>query len=334
MDTLYIKIFRFDIRERQPVSSNIINKPQLQQEKIIQQSNNSQDKKTIEELEVVEKPNRRLLRKDSLNYFKAERAPIQPAGSNYELIAPETGVTVIEGNKSKSGSTDYHQKFGKYSKYDYNIMLKQLGNKSLPTLSVSNINNSHVSKDNSTLIINKSTINPLVNYNDSLIDNTFNSVIDNNLMSVNSSDYSKRNRMNLNDSLKISSRFGNGLKASFDSLYIIPELSEKIAQVSNNLNNLSGLYMSEKIKIHSGSKSTRTRNEPLDVINKFNLSIIKNPKWGTYDEDGVKVPESRKPPKKLKKNEVGLDGGKNIFKIKFPRSRNFNIENNKVEHFK
>ena len=329
-----IKIYRFDIKEKQAVSNNIAYKPQLQQDKNLQQSNNSLDKKTIEELEAVEKPNRRLLRKDSLINFKAERTPIQPAGSNYDLIAPETGVTLIEGNKSKSGSTDYHQKFGKYSKYDYNIMLKQLGNKSLPTISVNNNNNSQISKDNSTLIINKSTINPLVNYNDSLIDNTFNSVIDNNLMSVNSSDYSKKNRMNLNDSLKISSRFGNGLKASFDSLYIIPELSEKIAQVSNNFNNLSGLYISKKIKIHSGSKSTRNRNEPLDVINKFNLSIIKNPKWGAYDEDIAKVPDRRKPHKKLKKNDVEVDVGKNIFKIKLPRSRNFNIEKNKIDHLK
>jgi hypothetical protein len=332
-----IKLIRFDIKEKQPVTNPIINKLQIQQEKSNQQAYNAQDKRTnitTEDLEAVDKLNKRQIKTESFNYLKTERIPIQPAGSNYELITPETGVTLIEGNKSKSGSSDYHQKFGKYSKYDYTQMLKQLGNKSLPTINLNNNNTSLISKDNSTFMMNKSTINPLVNYNDSIIDNTFNSVIDNNLLSVNSSDNSKRIRINLNDSVKIYSRFGNGLKASFDSLYIIPELGEKIAQVSQNGNNLSGLFLSEKIKTHNGSKSTRARNEQLDVINKFNLSIIKNPKWGTYDEESVKGLENRKLPRKLKKNEVEKEIGKNIFKVKLPRSRIFSMEKNKVEHLK
>jgi hypothetical protein len=239
-------------------------------------------------------------------------------------------VTLIEGNKSKSGSTDYHQRYGKYSKYDYSIMLKQLGNKSLPTINYNNNNNtSLLSKDNSTLIINKSTINPIVNYNDSLIDNTFNSVIENNMMSINSSDYSKRIKLNINESLKISSRYANGLKTTFDSLYIIPELGEKIAEASKNANNLSGLIMKEKIKLHYGSRSDRGNSEPLDVINKFNLSIIKNPKWGTYDEDHVRILNNRKHPRKMKKDELEKEIGKNIFNVKLPRSRIFNSEKNK-----
>lgn len=38
---------------------------------------------------------------------------------NSSLIAPEVGVTIIEGDKQKSGGKDYLRHFKKYSKYDY-----------------------------------------------------------------------------------------------------------------------------------------------------------------------------------------------------------------------
>ena len=34
-------------------------------------------------------------------------------------MAPEVGVTIIEGGKQKSGGKDYLKYFKKYSKYDY-----------------------------------------------------------------------------------------------------------------------------------------------------------------------------------------------------------------------
>jgi hypothetical protein len=276
----------------------------------------------------MEKQKGKQIKQDLTNFSKIperDRVPIQPAGSSYDLFYPETGVTLIEGNKSKSGNTDYHQKFGKYSKYDYTVMLKQLVNKSNPSISYNTNNNSSLmSKDNSTIITNKSTINPLVNYYDSLIDNTFNSVIENNLNSVNSSDYSKQIKMNsVNESAKISSRFANGLKYTFDSLFIIPELGEKMAEVSP-ANDVSNLMLSEKLKYRSGPWSSRNKSEPLELMNRFNLSIIKNPKWGLYNDERVKVNDSQKFPKRLKKYELDKEVETNVLKVKLPRSRLYN----------
>lgn len=35
------------------------------------------------------------------------------------MISPEVGVTIIEGDKQKTGGKDYLKHFKKYSKYDY-----------------------------------------------------------------------------------------------------------------------------------------------------------------------------------------------------------------------
>jgi len=279
----------------------------------------------------LEKQKGKPIKPDLTTYTKIperDKVPIQPAGSSYDLFSPETGVTLIEGNKSKSGNTDYHQKFGKYSKYDYSVMLKQLVNKS--GVGYTNNNSSLMSKDNSTIITNKSTINPQANYNDSLIDNTFNSVIDNNMTSINTSDYSKQIKMNnVNDSSKISSRFVNGLKSTFESLFIIPELGEKIPQDSP-ANNVSDLMLSEKLKYRSGPWSSRNKSEPLELMNRFNLSIIKNQKWGIVNEERIKANDSRKLLKKLKKHELDKEVETNVLKVKLPRSRVYNHDKNKI----
>jgi len=36
------------------------------------------------------------------------------------LLAPEVGVTIIEGEKIKTGGKDFFKQFQKFSKYEYN----------------------------------------------------------------------------------------------------------------------------------------------------------------------------------------------------------------------
>ncbi len=43
--------------------------------------------------------------------------------NKFSLIVPETGVTIIEGDKKKIGDKDFFHKYNKFSKYDYNSMI-------------------------------------------------------------------------------------------------------------------------------------------------------------------------------------------------------------------
>lgn len=56
---------------------------------------------------------------------KNDVPPIIPAGSSYEMIVPEVGVTIIEAGKVKDGGNNYLKSFKKHSKYDYESMLRE-----------------------------------------------------------------------------------------------------------------------------------------------------------------------------------------------------------------
>ena len=51
---------------------------------------------------------------------------IEPSGSNFEIIKPEVGVTIREGNEIKSGGNQYFEKYKRFSLEDYSKMLKDM----------------------------------------------------------------------------------------------------------------------------------------------------------------------------------------------------------------
>ena len=51
---------------------------------------------------------------------------IEPSGSNFEIIKPEVGVTIHEGNEIKSGGNQYFEKYKRFSLEDYSKMLKDM----------------------------------------------------------------------------------------------------------------------------------------------------------------------------------------------------------------
>ena len=50
---------------------------------------------------------------------------IIPSGSNFDMIQPNTGVTIIEKDKTKEGSRDFNKHFNKYSAKDYDRILNE-----------------------------------------------------------------------------------------------------------------------------------------------------------------------------------------------------------------
>jgi len=95
--------------------------------KIEQGKNSSKNKNNSNILNIKKK-------KDSLIYenkFKNSSLPeylnykIEPSGSNFDLIKPETGVIIREKTKSKSGGNQFFEKFNKLSINDFNKTLKE-----------------------------------------------------------------------------------------------------------------------------------------------------------------------------------------------------------------
>ena len=89
--------------------------------------------------------------------YNHDKETFTPAGSNYDLILPEVGVTLIEGMKKKGGEKDYFKKYKKYSKYDYFSMARENNSSSvnnsnfLTSIKEStnkNINNKNMNKIN------------------------------------------------------------------------------------------------------------------------------------------------------------------------------------------
>lgn len=248
--------------------------------------------------------------------------PIQPAGSNYDLIVPETGVTIIEGAKKKQGDKDYFRKYQKYSKYDYHLMLKE----SVPQASLNKLGNSMQVDD---LPHNQLSL-PHINTSQNL--NSFTGVYGgyggnmlslstNNLMHTNKSN-KLNHSLNLMESMKLSNRMTMSLKSTLDALDLIPEYEE---DKDEEVNNLGGSIIANR-KV-SRLSMDQDDNESLETMNKFNFSIIKNNQWGAGLPGQGKSQGPGKKHYKPDLRELEKELGSSVISKKMPRSRVFNNKN-------
>ena len=61
------------------------------------------------------------------NYFNYKYGwKITPSGSSFKLIKPEVGVTLYEDGEMKTGGNEFFEKYQRFSKKDYNKMLKDI----------------------------------------------------------------------------------------------------------------------------------------------------------------------------------------------------------------
>jgi hypothetical protein len=261
-------------------------------------------------------------RSNFLNAEKDKTVSSVPAGSNYDLIIPETGVTIIEGTKKKAGDRDYYKKFQKYSKYDYNTMLKDA------SVSISNI--SRVGKSLPLDDPSHSQISlPQINQSRGDL-NTYTNIYNNNSILNNSVANVNTNRLghsyNFMDSIKLSNKLTMSLKSTLDALDLIPEYDEKICDDDGGamINNYGGnILINSKLGKNNNEYDDK---ESLEAINKFNYSILRNTYWGSSAGKGGANPKGKKhfkPDQKELEKEMGL----NILNTKLPRSRVFNLKN-------
>lgn len=132
------------------------------------------------------------------------------------------------------------------------------------------------------------------------------------------------------------------LKNTIDTLDLIPEIDEKFAAEPDIMQKNTFMDIFKK------RKNDNFKSQDLEEINKFNLSIINNTKWGTDSMNkGRMEPKSRmvmKPTQKELEKEIGkkiskkfksfffknkinfyIFVGMNIANTKLPRSRIFNV---------
>ena len=237
------------------------------------------------------------------------RGPILPAGSSYDLMSPEVGVTILEGAKIKTGGKDFYKVYNKHSKYDYMTMLKDT------------VISNHTSsmKENAAINMDYST---LLEMNNSGKD----SVLPHLKLSGKITDPNKsiKSQYSLNGSIKVNNKFGVSLKNALDGLDLIPEYEENISldnpdDPDEDVNN-SNIF--KKTKKDTNEEYGRSMEE----INKFTYSIIKNSGWG--NNTSSKLPKDQfissmkdKGPHKPDQREIEMEVGKNITKTKLPRSR-------------
>ncbi len=258
-----------------------------------------------------------------IKYNPSEKNISQPAGSNFDMIYPEVGVTIIEGNKVKGGDKDFFKKYQKYSKNDYQNMLKESLQKNYSSI-------------DGKYQIGKSVLNESIEDNYTLpqlpsMENNPIKIINFNSNEVNTKDTKFSKSLNLmeNTGIRLSNKLTSSLKSTFDNLDYLLKYDEKLDNNEKNIKNLGGEILDSR-KNPKKYVHIPQQELSLEAVNKFNYSIIYNSSWGSnslelnFNKNKSLSFNKHKPNKK----ELTKEMGSLIVNTKLPRSRIFNkIEN-------
>ncbi len=234
----------------------------------------------------------------------SQKVAITPAGSSYNLIVPEVGVTVIENGQSKygGGGREFHKAFKKYSKYDYQNFLKD---------STNTYYNSSVKDMN---IDNFNTDGDLPDKKDTLPGIAYNTKSEGLGTSI-------KSQISQVNNIKVNTKVGS-LKNTLESLDQIVEFEEHENESVNNANFFKQTKIKDKINDYQKS---------LEDINKFNFSIIKNAQWGANNTIGQNQKHDNITKYKPDLKEIEREVGKNIVQTKLPRARVFSYVKSPLE---
>ena len=224
---------------------------------------------------------------------KLERGPITPAGSNFDLIQMEIGVSLKEDEKYKTGGKNFFQKFNKYSLDTYNSKLKDsiiynsidaIKNKLGLTTSVDFHNNLTETYSNFG--------NQLGNTNTSLFKK-------NNLKTTNNFNI-PTNQLNstLNPEISIKGNFS--LSNAFNQLDLLPDY--KLNEMNQNRKNI---FKSKD------NKKNKNNGNNLNEINQFAATLLGHSRWGNNSMNQRKLNPIKKPKKPLYneiQKEMGMTG--------------------------
>ncbi len=224
---------------------------------------------------------------------KLERGPITPAGSNFDLIQMEIGVSLKEDEKYKTGGKDFFQKFNKYSLDTYNTKLKD----SIVYNSI-DVYKNKLGLTNSVDFHNNLTEtysnfgNQLGNTNTSLFKK-------NNLKTTNNFNI-PTNQLNstLNPEISIKGNFS--LSNAFNQLDLLPDY--KLKEMNQDRKNI--------FKSKDNKKNKNNENN-LNEINQFAATLLGHSRWGNNSMNQRKLNPIKKPKKPLYneiQKEMGMTG--------------------------
>ena len=225
---------------------------------------------------------------------KLERGPITPAGSNFDLIQMEIGVSLKEDEKYKTGGKDFFQKFNKYSLDTYNNKLKD-----------------SIIYNSIDVIKNKLGLTNSVDFHNNLTE-TYTSNFGNQLGNTNTSLFKKNNLKttnnfniptnHLNSTLnpEISIKGNLSLSNAFNQLDLLPDY--KLKEINQNRKNI---FKSKD------NKKNKSSEKNLNEINQFTATLLGLSRWGNNSMNQRKLNPIKKPKKPLNneiQKEMGMTG--------------------------
>ena len=223
---------------------------------------------------------------------KLERGPITPAGSNFDLIQMEIGVSLKEDEKYKTGVKNFFQKFNKYSLDTYNSKLKD----SIIYNSI-DVYKNKLGLTNSVDFHNNLT-ETYSNFGNQLGNTNISLFKKNNLKTTNNFNI-PTNQLNstLNPEISIKGNFS--LSNAFNQLDLLPDYKLK---ESNQ--NRKDIFKSKD------NKKNKNNGNNLNEINQFAATLL-GVSWGNSSMNQRKLNPIKKPKKPLNneiQKEMGMTG--------------------------
>ena len=287
-----------------------------------------------------------------LNLDKNEK--ITPSGSNFSIMLPNIGVVLKENEQIKRGTREFGKYFNKYSKEDYDRILKdyvpmqnrtmmqgKMGSiiKSPINKFLTNTNSSIKQNTNKSEIMNNNKeefLNPLINSeNETFQSNNLIKTMKINRNTANNSFLTSRNfnslsmtknknisTGNLEGIIKINKNGVSSLKDEFDTL---KDLDNKFYSPGNTGMKNVNIFGKKYKEIFKNLNKDKNDNQHL---NEFNKKIITNSEWGNKTMR-KNMSSGNVFGKHLTKYQALRELGSNLFsriKVKLPRDRKINLQ--------
>ena len=296
-------------------------------------------------------------RKDYLKLNLEKNEKITPSGSNFSIMLPNIGVVLKENEQVKRGTREFGKYFNKYSKEDYDKILKdyvpfqnrtmmqgKMGSliKSPINKFLNNTNSSMNLNSNNSAIINNNRedfSNPLINSeNDIFQNNNLIKTMKMNRNSVNNSLLTSRNfnslslsknknisTGNLEGIIKLNKNGISSLKVEFDSLKDLDtkNLNNFYSPGNTGMRNVN-IFGKKYKEIFKNLSKEKNENKNL---NEFNKKIITNSEWGNKTMK-KNMSSGNVFSKHQTKYQALREFESNLFsriKVKLPRDRKINI---------
>ena len=215
------------------------------------------------------------------NNMNTEKERFIPSGSNFQIIAPNTGVVIKENNQFKEGSKEFSKYFNKYSLQDYDKMLNDyvpLQNRTMlhNHLNTSSNNNSKylsTSPNNNTTIKKRNSIISSVDSNNNININNSEIPINPLLSNEDQSSYlyekdKDKSINNIGFNMNSNNNLNNPLLSSNMNSINFNKYNE-----SNNSLNIDNSIVMKKL----GTGSLKLELDSLKDLSAINTDLIKPP---------------------------------------------------------